>query len=533
MRMIKPGLLAPLIAISIACGPPPTTESPAAPVSESVPERFDCRAWQQVESGTAASFRGLSAVSDDVVWVSGTGGTWGRTTDGGATWTMSTVPGAEELDFRDVDAFDESTAYLMSAGPGEASRIFKTIDGGATWDLQHTNPSPEGFYDGLAFWDSQHGLAYGDPVGDRMVVLATVDGGATWERVEGVPPAYGGEAGFAASGSGLAVAAGGHAWFGTGGPHPRVFHSSDHGQTWRAEETGMRAGESSTGIFSVAFHDEMHGVAVGGKYDEPEAGWENAIRTTDGGETWQLIEDRPPAGYRSAVAYVPGSAGQILVAVGTSGSDLSLDGGESWEPMGSGAYNSVSFGDSPCSGWAAGPDGPAGPPGTQPVTAEELKRLLGLEPMPLEGGFYARTYRSEIALPPATLPERFGGERRASTAIYFLLTPDTFSALHRLAGDEIYHFYLGDPVDMLLLHQDGRSEEIRLGQGIREGMHLQVVAPGGCWQGSSLAPGGEFALLGTTMAPGFDWHDFELGDYQALAAGFPEQRDRIRELVRG
>ncbi len=166
------------------------------------------------------------------------------------------------------------------------------------------------------------------------------------------------------------------------------------------------------------------------------------------------------------------------------------------------------------------------------MNVEELKRHLGLEPLPIEGGYYTQTYRSDIDLPERALPERFGGARRVSTAIYFLLTPDTFSALHRLPGDEVYHFYLGDPVELLVLAPDGRGEVVRLGQDLEAGMCVQTVVPGGCWQGSHLAEGGEYALLGTTMAPGFEWQDFEAGDGGALGAQYPDFRDRILRLVR-
>ncbi len=124
------------------------------------------------------------------------------------------------------------------------------------------------------------------------------------------------------------------------------------------------------------------------------------------------------------------------------------------------------------------------------VNAEQLKRLLGLEPLPIEGGYYTRTYRSDIAVPGSVLPERYQdarpseGTRRISTVIYFLLTADTFSAMHRLASDEIYHFYLGDPVELLVLEANGRGEVTRLGQDIEAGMRVQAVVPGGTWQGS-------------------------------------------------
>lgn len=165
------------------------------------------------------------------------------------------------------------------------------------------------------------------------------------------------------------------------------------------------------------------------------------------------------------------------------------------------------------------------------MTADELKRQLGLEPLPVEGGYYTQTYRSDISLPEAALAERFKGPHSVSTAIYFLLTPDTFSAMHRLPGDEVYHFYLGDPVELLVLTPDGSGEVIHLGPDLESGMRVQTVVPGGCWQGSHLSKGGEYALLGATMAPGFEWQDFEAGDGGALAAQYPDFRDRILRLI--
>ncbi|HMB91137.1 MAG TPA: cupin domain-containing protein, partial [Rhodothermales bacterium] len=127
------------------------------------------------------------------------------------------------------------------------------------------------------------------------------------------------------------------------------------------------------------------------------------------------------------------------------------------------------------------------------MTADDLKALLNLQPLPEEGGFYAETYRAAFSLAPDTLPSAFAAERSLATAIYYLLTPDTFSALHRLPGDEIYHFYLGDPVELLQLHPNSKGEVITLGQDLQQGMRLQHVVPGGVWQGSRLAEGGAWA----------------------------------------
>jgi predicted cupin superfamily sugar epimerase len=154
-------------------------------------------------------------------------------------------------------------------------------------------------------------------------------------------------------------------------------------------------------------------------------------------------------------------------------------------------------------------------------TADELIRHLNLTPHPKEGGFFRETYRSAES----------HGKRSVSTAIYYLLTPNTFSALHRLQSDEIFHFYLGDPVRMLQLDPDGRGRTIVLGADVLGGQQLQVIVPRGIWQGSLLEPGGAFALLGCTVAPGFDYADYETGDRQSLLSQYPASAELIRELT--
>ncbi len=168
------------------------------------------------------------------------------------------------------------------------------------------------------------------------------------------------------------------------------------------------------------------------------------------------------------------------------------------------------------------------------LTSADLIRLLGLAPHPREGGFFAETYRSELRLPAESLPPAYGQPRHAGTAIYYLLTPETFSALHRLPGDEVFHFYLGDPVELVCLGPaPGEGQVLRLGQGLAAGERLQTVVRAGLWQGSRLMPGGRWALLGTTMAPGFDFADYEHGDRQTLLERFPSFAGWIRELTVG
>jgi predicted cupin superfamily sugar epimerase len=165
------------------------------------------------------------------------------------------------------------------------------------------------------------------------------------------------------------------------------------------------------------------------------------------------------------------------------------------------------------------------------LSAQEIIKSLGLIPHPAEGGFFRETYRSREAIPRAALPARYPADRSFSTAIYYLLTPQTCSRLHRLSSDEIFHFYLGDPITMLLLHPDGRSEEIALGSDIENGLRLQVVVPKGTWQGSFLQYEGRFALLGTTVAPGFDYADYEAGDLKTLVNRYPERTELITRLT--
>jgi len=165
------------------------------------------------------------------------------------------------------------------------------------------------------------------------------------------------------------------------------------------------------------------------------------------------------------------------------------------------------------------------------LTVEQIRDILKLQPLPVEGGYFAETYRSKDTIPNGA-PGAYPNHRPLSTAIYYMLAPDTFSALHRLSGDEIFHFYLGDPVEMLLLKPDGTGQAVLLGPDISAGMRLQHTVAGGTWQGSRLIPGGEFALLGTTMAPGFDPADFEIGDRQELSAAYPPYAPLIALLTR-
>ena len=162
---------------------------------------------------------------------------------------------------------------------------------------------------------------------------------------------------------------------------------------------------------------------------------------------------------------------------------------------------------------------------------DDIKSVLNLLSHPKEGGYYVETYRSDEHIPTVALPGRFDGQRPLATAIYYLLTPDTFSAMHRLLADEIFHFYLGDPVEMLQLLPDGAGRVITLGPEILKGMTPQVIVPRGVWQGARLCPGGRFALLGTTVSPGFEFADYDSGHRDTLVESYPDFRDLIVALT--
>ena len=319
-----------------------------------VPCFLAAQTWTLQPSNTTASLRGVFALNRNVVWASGTGGTYLRTIDGGNTWMAGRVEGANDLDFRAVWATDENTAYLLSIGTGSKSRIYKTRDGGAHWALNLTNPDEKGFLDGLAFWDAKHAIVLGDPVDGQFVVLTTDDGGDHWER-RATPPAQPGEGAFAASNTSLAVAGTSEVWFGTGGAQgARIFHSRDGGRTWSVHGTPVRHDGASAGIFGLAFLDPSHGMVVGGDYAKPPESTGNFALTADGGETWTVPGEGHPAGFRSAAAYVPERKAWIVT--GTSGSDVSTDGGKSWKTFDPGNFNAMSFVPDGV-GWAVGPRG--------------------------------------------------------------------------------------------------------------------------------------------------------------------------------
>ncbi len=310
-------------------------------------------------SGADVLFIAVHPVDDHVVWAAGTRGTYARTTDGGATWQAATVPGADSLQFRDVHAVDARTAYLLSAGPGDASRIYHTTDAGQTWTRQFVNDEPDAFFDCMAFWDAAHGLAFSDSVEGTFLIITTSDGGATWKRIppEVLPPATPGEGGFAASGTCLVAHGDSTAWIGTGaGAAARVLKTTDRGRTWTSVQTPLVGGTLMTGITTLAFRDALHGAALGGDIAAPDQYTDNVAVTTDGGRTWTLAGRPRFAGAVYGAAYVPGASTATLVAVGPGGVDYSTDNGTTWTVIDTLNHWGVAFAASRA-GWAVGPNG--------------------------------------------------------------------------------------------------------------------------------------------------------------------------------
>lgn len=294
--------------------------------------------WQKQNIDTKASLRGLSVVNQNVVWASGTGGTFLKTVDGGKSWTVGKVPDAEKLDFRDVEAFDANTAYLLSIGNGETSRIYKTTDGGKTWEKQFQATDKDIFLDAFAFFDKDNGIAMGDPIKGYYYLLRTTNGGKNWYPVGNDKqfPAKDGEAAFAASGTCIITQGKQNVFMVSGGNAARVFRSNSFGNAWYVADSPIVSGTAGSGIFSIAMFDAMNGVIVGGNYEKPNEINNNLAFTKDGGKTWTL--GKGLNGYRSGVAYVDKNT---LIAVGSSGSDISTDGGKTWTNLDKANYNAV------------------------------------------------------------------------------------------------------------------------------------------------------------------------------------------------
>ncbi|HYE54406.1 MAG TPA: oxidoreductase [Chitinophagaceae bacterium] len=280
-----------------------------------------------LSEGTKTSIRGLSVVDDRIIWVSGSNGTIGKSIDSGKTWKWSVVKGFEKRDFRDIEAFDATTAIVIAIA--EPANILKTVDGGETWKVVYENKTPGMFLDAMEFWNEQSGIVLGDPINGKFFIARTFDEGDTWKEIpfDNLPKADSGEACFAASGTNIRALDRDEACFVSGGTRSRLF--------WKGTpiELPIIQGKETTGANSVAVRDNkklrggIHMVVVGGDFAADSSMDKNCFVTTNGGKTWKAPL-QPPHGYRSCVEYINANK---LIACGTSGVDVSADGGMKWK----------------------------------------------------------------------------------------------------------------------------------------------------------------------------------------------------------
>lgn len=285
---------------------------------------------QLQDSGVDVRLRGISAVNAQVAWASGQKGTVLRTVDGGTVWQAMHVDGADALDFRDIEAFSDEVAVVLSIGPGEASRVYRTEDAGRSWSLALQNMDPRGFFDCMAF-EGQRGWMLGDPVDGRYQLFRTDNGGRDWRELENGPHAELDEAAFAASGTCISRLHGALA-IASGGAKARVHVLQDGQRTWRAVDTGMARRKPEAGVFSVAALGSGW-FAVGGDYRGERIPGNAAIGTG----TTTITRLTLPRGYRSGAACV----GDKLpcIAVGPSGTDV-WD-GKQWHKLGDVGFDAI------------------------------------------------------------------------------------------------------------------------------------------------------------------------------------------------
>jgi photosystem II stability/assembly factor-like uncharacterized protein len=368
---IAAGLTGVATALSLACS---GTVDPSPEISRSSsrggnqgsssnsPRQASSPTLTPQQSGTLNRLQAVSPVNHKIVWASGLNGTFVVTTDGGDTWHAGVVPGAETLQFRDVHGVSAKVAYLLSAGSGTDSRIYKTTDGGQTWTLKFTNDKPAAFYDCFDFWTPNRGLTFSDPVAGRFPVIRTTDG-STWQDIgDRMPPALDGEFAFAASGTCVATQGGQRAWIATGGSATaRILATTNGGNSWNAYPTPIPSGTSPTsaaGAFTVAFRDPHHGLVAGGDFLAAGVIAPNVARSSDGGRTWQATASSAPiAGAVFGLSYVPSQGRLRVVATGPGGTAWSANEGDSWKLIeGLTNFWAVAFATHKA-GWLVGTDG--------------------------------------------------------------------------------------------------------------------------------------------------------------------------------
>lgn len=353
LRVVGPFLV---VAVLSACSP---DAAPGDGSPEVQGQGTPTLAIEAQHSGTDVLLQAVSPVDGDTVWVSGHGGSYAVTVDGGATWTAAVMPGEETLQFRDVHAFDARAAVLMSAGEGGLSRIYRTEDGGATWTLQYRADHPDAFLDCMSFWDRDRGVVFGDEVDGVPFILRTEDGGTTWTRVpaNALPDGLEGEGGFAASGTCLVTGRDGTAWIATGNAGvARVLRTSDWGRTWTAAESPVVSGPGAGHTTIRMDGAGQVGIALGGVIGNDTTWSDNVVVTRDGGASWTLAQRPAMPGPVYGSALVPQDGSDAVVAVGPKGLVWSHDLAGNWVVADTTTYWAVAFAEGGM-GWAVGPQG--------------------------------------------------------------------------------------------------------------------------------------------------------------------------------
>lgn len=313
-------------------------------------------AVQILTQGAQTSLRGLSALSDNVAWVSGSHGFVGRTTDGGAHWDFTQVYPYDQAEFRDIEAFDENTAVVMSST--QPAALLKTTDGGKTWNTIYEENDPDVFLDGMDFRDDKSGVCFGDPVNGRFIILTTADGGSSWNRLDTslCPEAKPGVAGFAASGTSIQCIGSTRVIFATGGNAAELYTTREIGKKWKVIKTPMPSGYASSGIFSIRFTDARSGYIIGGDYSRDKTVTDNFFYTEDGGVSWQKPKTNP-GGYRSCIDFADS---HTLICCGPSGVDIADTDMFQWTSLSIDKFNAVSASPKGKTVWLAGENGMVG-----------------------------------------------------------------------------------------------------------------------------------------------------------------------------
>lgn len=310
------------------------------------------------------SIRAIAVTNDSTMWFAGSEGCYGFTEDNGRHWQIDSIrmPGLKP-DFRAMAVTDAHTIFLLNAG--SPAYLLKSSDRGKTWKTVYYNESRDIFFDALKFWDEKNGIAAGDPINGCFTILITNDGGEQWNQVpcRQLPNALNGEACFAASNSCLAIFQK-NTWIATGGTQSRVLHSEDHGNSWEVVSTPVVQGEQLTGIFSIDFYDDQHGIIAGGNYEQPNMNRNTKAISSNGGHSWQLVADGAAPGFCSCVRYQPFSKGETLLIAARPGIYISRDSGRHWEELKDvnenrvvDNFNVLQFSPTGKVAWCAGADG--------------------------------------------------------------------------------------------------------------------------------------------------------------------------------